>query len=69
MVPPGCLLGASRLFQMAPDVYTPWVLVGGGLDSGKWLDEVDETFLKHFVIVSNTLHPLYPDMHLYLDIG
>ena len=39
---------------------------GGWRD--KWLDKVDETFLKHVAIVSNTLHQLYPTIYYCLDI-
>ena len=35
----------------------------------KWLDIVDETFLKHFANVSNTLHPLDPAIYRCRDIG
>ena len=67
----GCLLGASWVpsgcLQMAPDVYTPWVLVGGYLESGKWLDTVDKMCLKYLENVSKTFHPLCPanDLPIY----
>ena len=37
------------------------------LDSGKWLDQVDETLLKHFAIFSETFHPLYPAIYRCLE--
>lgn len=36
------------------------------LDNGKWLDKVDEAFLKQLQNVSKTLHPLY--LAIYLPI-
>ena len=35
----------------------------------EWLDQVDETLLKHFAIVSKTFHPLYPAIYLCLDLN
>ena len=34
----------------------------------KWLDKVDETFLKHFAIVSDTFHPLYLAIYRCPDV-
>ena len=33
----------------------------------EWLDQVDETLLKHFAIVSKTFHPLYPAIYRFLE--
>ena len=38
---------------------------GGWEDT--WLDEVEETFLKHCAIVSKTFRPLYPAIYRCLD--
>ena len=35
----------------------------------KWLDEVYETFLKHFAIVSKVFHPFHAAIHRCLDSG
>ena len=35
----------------------------------KWLDKVDETFLKHFAVVSKTFHLLDSAIHRCLDAG
>ena len=51
---------------MAPDVYTPWVLVGGYLDSGKWLDKAEEMCLKQLGNISKAFHLLY--LAIYLPI-
>ena len=44
----------------------------GCLHNGGWgdksLGKVDDTFLKHFAIVSNTFHQLYPDTQRCLDV-
>ena len=41
-------------------------LHNGGWED-KWLDEVDEIFLKHFASVSKTFHPLYPAIYRCLE--
>ena len=71
-----CVICKSYMSQKSQELLSGWKTSACGsqedltkliLDSGEWLDEMDEAFFKHFAIVSKTFHPLYPAMYRRLE--